>query len=136
MGDGTGLAEAILGLDGFQVLAVDESAAEVLITIETTPRPVGCRSCGAVAEIHDRLRVDVRDLPCFGRPARLVWLKRRWRCRQQGCRVRTWTEQMPESVPARAVLTCAPVRRRRGASASSPNRSPRSRESSGSAGGR
>lgn len=105
MGDGTGLAEAILGLDGFQVLAVDESAAEVLITIETTPRPVGCRSCGAVAEIHDRLRVDVRDLPCFGRPARLVWLKRRWRCREQGCPVRTWTEQMPESVPARAALT-------------------------------
>ena len=29
MGDGTGLAEAILGLDGFRVLAVDESSSEV-----------------------------------------------------------------------------------------------------------
>ncbi len=32
MGDGTGLAEAILGLDGFRVLAVDESSMEVVIT--------------------------------------------------------------------------------------------------------
>ncbi|MHB1988821.1 MAG: hypothetical protein ACYCSF_12710 [Acidimicrobiales bacterium] len=63
MGDGTGLAEAILGLDGFQVLAVDESAAEVLITIETTPRPVGCRSCGAVAEIHPNAPAGKRNAP-------------------------------------------------------------------------
>jgi hypothetical protein len=105
MGDGTGLAEAILGLDGFRVLAVDESSSEVVITIETVASVVGCRSCGVLAEIHDRLRVDVRDLPCFGRPARLVWLKRRWRCREEECPAKTWTEQMPGAVPARAVLT-------------------------------
>ena len=58
-----------------------------------------------LAEIHDRLRVDVRDLPCFGRPARLMWLKRRWRCREDECPVKTWTEQVPDAVPARAVLT-------------------------------
>jgi hypothetical protein len=49
--------------------------------------------------------VDLRDLACFGRPARLVWSKRRWRCRAIECPVKTWTEQS-DHVPARAVLTC------------------------------
>jgi transposase len=105
MGDGTGLAEALLGLDAFRVLAVSETPAELVVTVETKPVPVGCPSCGLPAEAHDRLRVDVRDLPCFGRPSRLVWLKRRWRCREQACPEKTWTEQTPQAVPPRAVLT-------------------------------
>ena len=105
MCDRTGLAEAILGLDGFRVLDVDETPAEVVITVETTATIAGCAACGAVAEAHDRLRVDVRDLPCFGRPARLVWSKRRWRCPEPECPARTWTEQVPGAVPPRAVLT-------------------------------
>ncbi len=36
MNDGTGLAEALLGLDGFRVLKVDEDTDEMVITIETT----------------------------------------------------------------------------------------------------
>ena len=47
MGDGTGLAEAILGLDGFRVLGVDESSSEVVITVETIASVAGCR-IGAV----------------------------------------------------------------------------------------
>ena len=56
------------------------------------------------AESQDRVRVDIRDLACFGRPARLVWTKRRWRCREEHCEAKTWTEDS-EHVPARAVLT-------------------------------
>jgi transposase len=104
MDDGTGLAEAFLGLDGFTVLAVAEGPSEMVVTIETTADGAGCSQCGVRAEAHDRLRVDIRDLPCFGRPARLVWLKRRWRCRQVDCEARTWTEQVAH-VPARAVIT-------------------------------
>ena len=50
------------------------------------------------------MRVDVRDLACFGRPARLVWSKRRWRCRESWCPARTWTEHS-EHVDAQAVIT-------------------------------
>ena len=38
MSDGTGLAEALLGLDGFRVLAVSETPAELVIEIEIPPR--------------------------------------------------------------------------------------------------
>ncbi len=46
MSDGTGLAEALLGLDGFRVLAVSETATEVVIDIETTATMAGCVECG------------------------------------------------------------------------------------------
>src|SRR5438552_857153 len=104
MSDGTGLAEALLGLDGFRVLDVVEERDELVITIETTATVTGCSSCGVRAEAHDRLRVEIRDLACFGRPARLVWRKRRWRCREELCEEKTWTERS-EHVDAQAVIT-------------------------------
>ena len=104
MDDGSGLAEALLGLDGFVVLAVTESTDELVVTVETTASIVGCTRCGTRAEAHDRMRIDIRDLSCFGRPARLVWIKRRWRCVDADCDARTWTEHS-DHVDAQAVLT-------------------------------
>ena len=104
MSDATGLAEALLGLDGFRVLAVSETVAEVVIRIETTRRLVGCPGCGVRAVAHARTRVELRDLAAFGRPARLVWCKRRWRCEEPVCPVRTWTETSP-AFSSRCLLT-------------------------------
>ena len=104
MSDGIGLAEVLLGLDGFRVLAVIETVTEVVIDVETTVEVVGCRSCGSRAEAQDRVPVAVRDLACFGRPARLVWRKRRWRCVDADCDAKTWTETV-EHVSPRAVMT-------------------------------
>ncbi|HSH59934.1 MAG TPA: ISL3 family transposase [Acidimicrobiales bacterium] len=104
MNDGNGLAEALLGLDGFRVLKVTETDAEVVIDIETTADFMGCSGCGSRAESQDRMRVEIRDLACFGRPARLVWRKRRWRCVEAHCDVKTWTEVSPH-VSSRTVLT-------------------------------
>ena len=42
MSDATGLAEAMLGLDGFRVLEVRETSSEVVVTVETTTEIVGC----------------------------------------------------------------------------------------------
>ena len=104
MGDGTGLAEALLGLDGFEVLAVSETPAEVVIEIETTVTTVGCAECGTRAAAHERMAVEIRDLACFGRPARLVWRKRRWRCVEPDCEAKSWTETSPQC-SSRALLT-------------------------------
>lgn len=104
MSDGTGLAEALLGLPGFRVLEVVEDPPEVVVTVETTVEVTGCGSCGVRAESQDRMPVEIRDLACFGRPAKLVWVKRRWRCREPLCPAKTWTEQHPE-ISAQVVLT-------------------------------
>jgi transposase len=119
--EGTGLAEALLGLPGFRVLEVTETLEELVITIETTADFVGCAGCGTRAEAQDRVAVAVRDLACFGRPARLVWRKRRWRCREAVCPVKTWTERS-EHLDTQVVLTPGRGRRRAGRWASWPGR--------------
>jgi Transposase and inactivated derivatives len=102
--DGTGLAEALLGLDGFRVLGVAELGGDVVVLVESTAERVGCSGCGVVAEAQDRSVVEIRDLACFGRPARLRWAKRRWRCREPLCDNKTWTEESAHVSP-RSVLT-------------------------------
>jgi hypothetical protein len=72
MSDGIGLAEALLGLDGFRVLEVTEHTDELVIAVETSATTAWCTRCGARAEAQDRMRIEICDLPCFGRPARLV----------------------------------------------------------------
>jgi len=104
MSDGIGLAEALLGLDGFRVLDVSEGPAELVITVETVVAVVGCHHCGVRAESQDRVPIDIRELTCFGRPARLRWIKRRWRCGDVACDAKTWTETTSH-VDAQAVLT-------------------------------
>jgi transposase len=104
MSDATGVAEAMLGLPGFRVMGVEEGACEVVIRVETTARLVGCPGCGVVGRTHGRLVVDYRDLAVFGRPARLRWSKRRFRCEQPECPMRTWSETSP-AFSGRCLLT-------------------------------
>ena len=104
MNDATGVAEVMLGLPGFRVLDVRDGAGELVIEIETIAALVGCPGCGVVARAHGRTAVDYRDLAAFGRPARLRWDKRRFRCEEPRCATRTWTESS-EQFWARCLLT-------------------------------
>lgn len=104
MVDGSGLAEAMLGLPSTRVTGVSEADGEVVVEIETVEARAWCRRCGVRAESQDRMWVDVRDLECFGRASRLRIWKRRWRCRQSECSAKTWTETC-EFLDAQVVLT-------------------------------
>lgn len=104
MNDGSGLAEAMLGLPGLVVLDVEELPGEVVVTVESTRHKAVCSSCRRRAQAHDRVSVQLRDVHCFGRPCRLVVRKRRWRCKTKGCRKKTWTERIT-GIVTRQVLT-------------------------------
>lgn len=93
----------LLGLPGFRVLAEMVEDGEVWLLVETHRDRAGCPACGVVAVGHGRRRVQVRDLPAGGRPVRLVWSKRLWRCPEPACAV-TWSETTEEVAP-RAVLS-------------------------------
>ena len=54
MSDGTGLADALLGLSGFRVLEVRENPDELVIEMETTADRAACVRCGTWAEPHER----------------------------------------------------------------------------------
>lgn len=101
--ESTAMAETMLGLEGFRVLSVTETPSELVIEIETDADVVGCPGCGCRAESQDRMPIQIRDLSCFGRPVRLVWDKRRWRCREAECAMKTWTEVSPEVLPRQLI---------------------------------
>lgn len=102
--DGSDGATALLGMPGFVVDAQMLGDGEWWIVVETTVDRVGCPACGVRAVGHGRRRVQVRDLPISGRPVRLVWCKRLWRCSDADCAIKTWSERS-ELIPPRASLT-------------------------------
>jgi transposase len=75
--DGIAMVELLVGLPGVRVLDVVQGDAELVVTIETTATVAWCPSCGVRAQAQDRTLRSVRDLPCFGRPARLEVMQRR-----------------------------------------------------------
>jgi transposase len=95
-----------VGLGDVTVLgATDEPAGPVRIHVETRgPRPV-CPGCGGVVWMKDRRRVELVDLAAFGRPARLVWDKRRWVCPAQDCEIGSFTETAPHITAPRLAMT-------------------------------
>ena len=101
--------DVLVGLDGFHVLDVAERVGErgpwLRVVVESPPREEGCRSCGVVAHSHGRRDVVLVDTPCFGRPVRLVWRKRTWRCTEPACSAGSFTEQHPDLAGSRALLT-------------------------------
>lgn len=104
MGTDGSAVSALVGLDGFVVLAQVDLDGEWWVKIETTAVVVGCAACGARAVGHGRRLIQVRDLPVADRPVRLVWAKRIWRCPEPACAVLSWSEESDEIAP-RAVLT-------------------------------
>lgn len=100
--------DLLVGLPGLHVVAVerDEGGTERLtVTVESSPTPMGCRSCGVVAHAHGRDEVRLIDAPAMGRPVRIVWLKRRWVCAESACPVVSFVEQDERIAMPRNVLT-------------------------------
>jgi transposase len=95
MDEGSGEATALLGMDGFVVLSMTEEDGEWWLLVEAKAASVGCPSCGVRAVGHGRSVVQVRDLPVSGKPVRLLWRKRRWRCTDTDCPRRTFSEHSP-----------------------------------------
>jgi transposase len=101
--EGSG-AVAVLGLEGFLLRAAVEEGGELWELVETTATVVGCPGCGTRARSKGRSTTEVRDMACGGRAVRLAWRKRRWRCPDPDCDVKTWTETT-QAIGARAALT-------------------------------
>ena len=81
---------SLVGLDGFHVLEVAERVGTrgpwLRVVVESPATVMGCPRCGVVVGSYGRRDVTLIDTPCFGRPVRLVWRKRTWRCVESSCR--------------------------------------------------
>ncbi|HZA40674.1 MAG TPA: ISL3 family transposase, partial [Actinomycetota bacterium] len=77
----TRMCELLVGLPDVTVLAVDDQlGATIVVHIESRPEPAWCEACAVRARVKERPVIGLIDLPCFGRPARLVWRKHRRCC--------------------------------------------------------
>ena len=106
--DGMRMCQLLVGLPTVTVLGVVDllPTAPLAVHIETLcESPETCSACGTTATIKDRDAVMLTDLPVFGRRARLVWRKRRWRCPARSCAVGSWTELASAIAASRLGLT-------------------------------
>lgn len=98
--------DLLVGLDGLRVIAVERRGRDALtVTVESPPGPIGCPGCGVLAIGHGRAPVPLVDAPAMGRPVRLLWRKRRWRCLEPACPVVTFLEQDTSVAAPRGKLT-------------------------------
>ena len=98
--------DLLVDLPGLHVIGVEhDTAGRVVVTVESAPGPVWCPACGVVAIGHGRDVVTLVDAPCFGRPVRVRWRKRRWRCLEPSCSRTVFVEQDDRVAAPRAKLT-------------------------------
>jgi transposase len=70
------MCELLVGLPEVNVLGLDDVVGQPLrVHVEVRASRPGCAGCGVFAHVKDRPIVELVDLPCFGRPTRLVWHK-------------------------------------------------------------
>src|SRR5215213_3321764 len=100
-------ATLLLGIEGLAVERVELGAdgARVAHLVTDAEAAAACPSCGVVStSVKGHAVTGPRDIPYGDAPLRLVWHKRRWRCRERACRRGSFTESLP-AVPARARVT-------------------------------
>ena len=85
-------SDALLDVPDIHVITGESTAREQIITVETDQILTGCPICGVVAIGHGRRAGRLHDTPAHGRPVRLDWAKRIWRCADQDCPAGTFAE--------------------------------------------
>jgi transposase len=107
----TRMCELLVGLPEVNVLAVDDRAdGPVAVHIESRFDRVWCPMCGVRAGVKERPVVELVDLPCFGRPARLAWRKHRLSCPEALCPMGSWTHVDERIAAPKMVMTTRAAR--------------------------
>jgi transposase len=96
----------LFGLPGVAVQRVERTGAGRLVHVVTAASSAaGCPQCGVVSTSVRQYRTTrPRDLPYGEEPLAVRWRKRQYRCREEACPRKAFTESIAE-IPARARLT-------------------------------
>jgi len=88
-----------LGLPGLAVQRVELTAdgARIVHVQTVAEAAAACPTCGFVSmSVKGNVTTRPKDIPYGPVPVRLVWRKRRWRCRRIDCPRQTFTETIGE----------------------------------------
>jgi transposase len=92
--------------DGLEMTSVSETVNEVVVCV-TSQRPSSpCPQCSTPSSaIHSFYRRHPQDLPCVGRPIRLILTVRKFFCRNLDCSRKVFTERLSDFIEVSSRLT-------------------------------
>ena len=97
----------LLGVEGLRVVEA-EAGPDGTVTVwavTDSPGAAACPGCGTVSgQVHEYVLAGPRDVRRGPDELRVCWVKRRWKCQQERCGRKTFTESVPQ-VPPRCRVT-------------------------------
>ena len=97
----------LFGVEGLQVTDAESGPDGTLEVWAVTDHPAAgvCPDCGtAASRVHETVLARQRDVRRGPDRVQVRWVKRRWKCAEQACSRKTFTEWLPQ-VPPRCRLT-------------------------------
>jgi transposase len=92
--------------EGLEMTSISETAEELLLRVSSHRSSSLCPQCSTPSSaIHSSYRRHPRDLPCVGRPIRLVLTVRKFFCRNPDCSGKVFTERLPDFLEVSSRLT-------------------------------
>src|SRR5258708_34826037 len=92
--------------DGLEITNVSETREEVLVHVSSYRASSPCPRCSTPSSaIHSLYRRHPKDLPCAGRPIRLVFTVRKFFCRNLDCSRKVFTERLADFIETSSRLT-------------------------------
>jgi transposase len=91
---------------GLEITSISETETEVLVQVTSQRATSCCPLCGVSSSaIHNYYRRKPKDLPCAGRPIRLLLTVKKFFCRQPECQRKIFVERLPDLVEVWSRLT-------------------------------
>jgi transposase len=92
--------------EGLELTSVSEGTDAVLVRVTSRRESSPCPLCSTPSSsIHSYYRRHPMDLPCTGRPSRLLLTVRKFFCRNTACQRKIFTERLPELIEPSSRLT-------------------------------
>jgi transposase len=92
--------------EGLEVTSISDTPEGLLVGVTSHRTSSPCPQCSMPSSaIHSSYRRHPRDLPCIGRPLRLVFTVRKFFCRNPGCSRKVFAERLPDFIEASSRLT-------------------------------
>ncbi len=92
--------------EGLEMTSMSETAKELLVCVISHRTTSPCPQCSTLSStIHSSYNRHPRDLPCVGRPIRLVLSVKKFFCRVPDCPQKIFTERLPDVIEVSSRLT-------------------------------
>jgi transposase len=92
--------------DGLEITSVSETPEEVLVRVTSYRQTSCCPRCSTPSSaVHSYYRRHPLDLPCVGRPIRLLLTVKKFFCREVSCERKIFTERLPDLIEVSSRLT-------------------------------